>query len=49
MILIVAQAESAKDAPNDNSDKQLADNITRQLSQLKQKESWSIKDKFIVG
>jgi hypothetical protein len=34
---------------NDNPDKQLADNITRQLSQLKQKESWFIKDKFIVG
>jgi hypothetical protein len=49
MILMVAQAESAKDAPNSISDKQLAENITQQLSQLKQKESWSIKDKFIVG
>jgi hypothetical protein len=29
MILVVAQAESAKDAPNDNPDKQLTDNITR--------------------
>jgi hypothetical protein len=45
---MVLQAESGKDVQNDNSDKQLAQNITRQLSHLQQKESWSLKDKIIV-
>jgi hypothetical protein len=47
MILMVA--ESAKDDPNDNSDKQLAQNIIQQLSYLKPKEILFIKKKFIVG
>jgi hypothetical protein len=49
MTLTIAEAESVKDSPNDNSNKQLTKNNTQQLSQYKQKESWSIKDKFIVG
>jgi hypothetical protein len=46
MILIITQAQSAKDVPNNNSDKQLAQSISQKLSYFQQKEFWSLKIKL---